>query len=399
MKLTKRIVALILSVMIALSACISVNALTFEKSHINDIKGIGDYKQHLIEEGYPVFTTSDFYKIFNVFKTAFRLITGSWVFPEENFNLTLDPFINDVCNKVAVECGLDLVSIVKNLPETNQYSEILTEVFQVDTVEFRNKMYEKRDNSDNKLLSYIYYFIGVYMSVIDLCEIYSLPVENEPMLHEIYIRLVFRDGGEQVMNPKIVINSETGDVYYYDNKGIVGTGFNFNLSELLVYATVNCWMREYGFCLFYDIVANMMPIFFNYRTRRFKFDYNGMEYMIQIWKGNYLIANGGEVGIYCRDESKSGTYYDSANDEQMLNMSMQIIHGDKILVNKEKMLHWWINGFNLGTRMYIPESLTMKFSIEMSDEEMLNAFCKSIDNHYLHDVTYTVDDLTVNVVW
>ena len=41
----------------------------------------------------------------------------------------------------------------------------------------------------------------------------------------------------------------------------------------------------------------------------------------------------------------------------------------------------------------------MKFSIVMTDEDMLNAFCKAIDNHYRHDITYTVDGLTVNVIW
>ena len=80
-------------------------------------------------------------------------------------------------------------------------------------------------------------------------------------------------------------------------------------------------------------------------------------------------------------------------------MSMQILHGDKVLVNKPLQLHWWVNGFNLGTRMYLPESLTMKFSIVMKDEEMLKSFCEAIDNHYRHDVTYTVDGLTVYAIW
>lgn len=53
----------------------------------------------------------------------------------------------------------------------------------------------------------------------------------------------------------------------------------------------------------------------------------------------------------------------------------------------------------MSKRLYIPDSLTMKFSILMPDEEMLNAFCESIDNHYRHDVKYTVEGLKVNVVW
>lgn len=403
MKTLKRVIALIMSLVIAFSASISVSAASSDSYSAKlNLMGIGDYKQFLMDEGFPVFTTADFISVTNLISKAFRFVTGLWVFPEKKFNATVDPFLTDVCNHVFEESGLDLVAIIKNLPETNQFSDLITTVFHIDTVEFRNQMYEIRDeaySSGNKFLSYIYYFIGVYMSVIELCEIYSLPSENDPTVYEVYIRLAFKDGGEQILYPGIVIDSKTGIVSNADNSGIVGTGFNYNLSEFLVYATVDCWMRDYGFCLFYDIAANMMPIFFNYNTRRIKFDYNNLEYMIQIWKGNYLITNGGEVGIYCRDASKSGSYYDCANDEQMLNMSMQVFHGDKVLVDEGPMMHWWINGFNMSNRMYIPSSLTMKFSIDMPDEEMLNAFCESIDNHYMRDITYTVDGLTVNVVW
>ena len=142
-----------------------------------------------------------------------------------------------------------------------------------------------------------------------------------------------------------------------------------------------------------------MPWFFNYNTRRFKFEYDGLEWMIQIWKGNYIITNGAEVGLYNREASKWGTFYNCVTDEEMLDMSMQVCAGDKVLVNKPLQKHWWINGFNLSGRMYFPSTLTLKFSIVMPDEAMLDAFCESIDNHHRSDVSYTVDGLTGNVVW
>ena len=404
MKITRRILAFVLSLIVAFSASISVSALSIEKSssEIPSLKGMSDYKQYLMEEGYPVITTSDFLALTDIINQVLRLVTGHWIFPEKHFNTSIDPVLTEVCNHIFEESGLDIVAIIKNLPETNQYSDLITTVFQIDTAEFRRQMFEVRDhfnNNGNKLLYYITYFLGVYMSVIEVCEIYTLPAENDPSLYEVYMKLVFKDGGEQVMYPGIVIDSKTGNVTNKDNSGLVKTGFNFNLSEMLVYATINCWMREYGFCLLYDIVAGMLPVFFNYETRRFKFEYNDLEYMIQIWKGNYTIANGGEVGLYCRDKSKFGTYYDSANDEQMLEMSMQILHGDKVLVDEGPMMHWWVNGFNLGKRLYLPESLTLKFSIVMTDKDMLDAFCEAMDKHYKHDVSYSVDGLTVNVIW
>ncbi len=399
MKFFKRIIALIMSLVIALSAGMSVSAFSVDSYKSNNALNI---KQHLMDEGVPVFTTQNFYTIFNIMKSVFRLLTGKWIIPEQKFNVNVDVFLTEVSEYIKSNSGLDFVQILNSLPESNQLADAVTTIFNIDTAEFRKQMYAKRDEysaQGNTAMSAVYSLIGMYMSVIKECEIYAVQSESDPVIYETYIRITYKDGGQETFYPGLLINTETGECTNVGTDGIVGSGFNLNLSEMTVYATIDSWMRNFGFCLFYDFAASSMPVFFHYNTRRFKFDYNGMEYMIQIWKGNYTVANGGEVGLYCRDASKSGSYYDCANDDQMLNMSMQILHGEEILVDEGPMMHWWVNGFNLSDRMYLPESLTMKFSIDMPDEEMLNAFCESIDNHYMHDVTYTVEGLTVNVVW
>ncbi len=399
MKVIKRIIAIVMSIVIALSASFTVSAVSVDSYKLDNTFNI---KQHLVDEGLPVFTTQNFYTIFNFMKSVFRFLTGKWIIPEQKFNVTVDVFLTEVSEYIKSNSGLDFVQILNNLPETNQFADAVTSVLNIDTAEFRNQMYTKRDayeDEGNTAMSVVYGIIGMYFSVIEKCEIYALQSESDPAIYETYIRITYKDGGQDTFYPGLLINTETGECSNVGTDGIVGSGFNLNLSNMTVYATIDSWMRNFGFCLFYDFAASSMPVFFNYNTRRFKFDYNGMEYMIQIWKGNYTVANGGEVGLYCRDASKSGSFYDCANDEQMLNMSMQILHGDKVLVDEGPMMHWWVNGFNLSDRMYLPESLTMKFSVEMTDEEMLNAFCESIDNHYMNDVTYSVDGLTVNVVW
>ncbi len=400
MRYIKKLISIVLSLAILLSSTVLVNAKTIDSEP--SLQNIAEYKEYLMDEGYPVFTTANFYGVFNTISTVFRIITGTWMFPQQKFNVEVDEFLTGISEHIALNSGLDFIAILGNLPESNQLADIITTTFQIDTAEMRKQMHEQSDiyfADGDMVMGAVYGLISIYMSVITKCEIYAVPREDNPEIYEVYIRLTYKDGGTEEFYPGLLIDTVTGECYNHNDMGIVGTGFNMNLSEMLVYATVNCWMRNFGFCYFYDLLANSMPVFFNYNTRRFKFDYNGLEYMIQIWKGNYTIANGGEVGIYCRDKSKFGSYYDCANDEQMLEMSMQILHGDKVLVDKPLQLHWWVNGFNLGTRMYLPESLTMNFSIVMSDEEMLIAFCEAIDNHYLKDVTYTVDGLTVNATW
>ncbi len=400
MRKFRKILSVLLSIIIALTSIITVNAESVDSEPT--LNNISDYKEYLMEEGYPVLTTENFLGFFNAFSTAIQILTGSWMFPQPKFNIEVDDFLTEVSEHIARNSGLDFLAIINNIPETNQLADIVTTTFQIDTYEFRTYMHEKSDEyfaDGNAVMGAVYGLIGIYFGVITKCEIYATPREDNADIYEVFIRVTYKDGSFEVFFPGLLINAVTGECSNVDDNGMFGIGFNMNLSEMLVYATVNCWMRNFGFCYLYDVLASSMPYFFNYNTRRFKFDYNGLEYMIQIWKGNYTVSNGGEVGVYCRDKAKFGSYYDCVNDEQMLEMSMQILHGDKVLVNKPLQRHWWVNGFHLGTRLYLPESLTMKFSIVMADEEMLKAFCEAVDNHYRHDVTYTVDGLTVNAIW
>mgnify|MGYP003289639923 CR=1 FL=1 len=397
----------IMAVILALTMVFSVYVPAFsekEKSEINEaeIVSLNDYREYLRQNGYPAITTELYMKIAGAISTINRILTGQIIRPKEHFNVTVDALIQEISDYALERSGFDLEEVMHRLPNISKPAELIVNTFRIDTAALREEIFAIRDEFDaqgDHTKGGLYHFLGVYMSVIELCEIYTVPVEDNPDLREIVLRFTFKDGGQNVTHVGIYINTVTGECSNWDNTGMAGMGFNFNIAELTMYATVDCWMRNFGFCLFYDVVAGSMPWFFNYNTRRFKFEYGGLEWMIQMWKGKYVITNGGEVGLYSRTPDKWGTYYDCATDEQMLEMSMQICAGDKILVNKPLQKHWWINGFNLSGRMYFPSTLTLKSSIVMPDEEMLAAFCESIDNHYRKDVTYTVDGLTVNLIW
>lgn len=243
------------------------------------------------------------------------------------------------------------------------------------------------------------YFLGLYFSVIEECEAFCIPLEEMGEgYYEIALRITVRDGMQEVVTTGVVIDTVNNLVKGKDSSGMLGIGFEFSYTELLLYSQVNVWMRDFGFTFLYDLFSYTTPFFF-YNTRRIKFDYDGLEWMIQVWKGNYLVSNGAEVGIYTREPGSFGTYYDCANDEQMMNMSMELYHGDDLLMSRPKQLHWWLTGFKITDTLYPAKSQTLKFSIEMKDEEMLNAFCNAVENHYRGDMEYTVDGLTVNVVW
>ena len=53
----------------------------------------------------------------------------------------------------------------------------------------------------------------------------------------------------------------------------------------------------------------------------------------------------------------------------------------------------------MSPTLYLPDTLTMHFSVTVKDEEMLDALLAAIDAEAAHDVAYTVDGLTVNGTW
>ena len=117
-----------------------------------------------------------------------------------------------------------------------------------------------------------------------------------------------------------------------------------------------------------------------------------------MWKGRYAIANGGELGIYTRPEEKEGSFYDCGADEDMLVMSVEVYHGDELLFKHGPMLHWWVTGFAINDTAYLPESLTLFATIEMRDEEMLEAASEAFETKK-GIIDYEVEGLTISFVW
>lgn len=359
------------------------------------------YENEMFELGIPVISTEDFGKLLNIMKTFVFLLTGEE--PQvEKFNVTLDEVILDISAEICSESGLDLGLIAANIPNINVIANYFKNKYSINTTEFREARYKKGQEyleNGNEIMASVCHAIGAYMSIIQKLDIYTEKTEEKDV-YKVMLYLEYEDGTTETHDAGLLINMKTGECYNDKGTGMFGSGYNFNIYEMVVYTTVDCWMRNFGFCLMYDILANSMPISYSYITRRFKFEYDGLQWMIQIWKGNYFISNGGEVGIYSREPGKHlNTFYNCATPEQELDMSLQILNGNKVLVDRPLQRHWWISGFHIGTMRYLPSVLTLKSTIVMPNEEMLEAFTASIDANIMNDITYTVDGLKVNLVW
>ena len=389
MKATKRIFAALLAVIMLLTAVPMASAKE---------SSIASYKQEMLEMGFPVMSTEEFGSMLKILQTFRYYLTG--VEPNtERIEITYDETIRNITSQMCAESGLDFNLIAENLPNLNLIANFFKDKYNINTTQFREERYAKEAEyaaQGNDLMATVCRTLGAFMSIIKKMYAYTVATEEENV-YELVLCLEFEDGTKETHYPGVYINMATGECYGKNGTGVFGIGHNFNFYEMTIYSTVDCWMRNYGFCIFYDVAANLLPTNFKYITRRFKFSYDGLDWMIQMWKGNYFISNGGEVGLYWREKGQIGSYYNCATEE--IPMSLQVSVGNKILVNRKLQDHWWICGFNIGEKLYLPTSLTLRSTLVMPDKEMLEAFTAAIDANIMNDVSYTVDGLSVNVVW
>lgn len=354
------------------------------------------YDQSELSGRFPIIATST---IFKSIRYVIYFLTGHFLYgPPKNFEVSVSDDIVELCDYMKDNSSLDLYKILTNLPDTSDTAKVIGKVFHIDTKEYRAEMYEKRDEFNEQgdwLKANLCWLVGAYMAGIEKADVYTVPYED---VHQVELLVTYSDGTTEIFHPEIYINFETGECFGNDERGMIGSGFNTNVYDMFVYAPMYCWMRDFGFCVEYDLLCYMLPMY-RYRTRRFKFSYDDRDWMIQCWKGNYMCTNGGEVGIYNREKGNFGSYYDVITDDELMPMSLQVLHGDDMIVNVEETPHWWVNGFKLTSTLYHPMSMTEIFTITFPDETMRDAFTQAVDKNMYHDVSYTVDGLKVTCTW
>lgn len=163
---------------------------------------------------------------------------------------------------------------------------------------------------------------------------------------------------------------------------IDAAGYEYDINQDIFYSKLNAWQREMGYCRLYDeaaaplsMIIDCEPIYFEYDKRR---------WMIEFWKGQYGMTSGCEVGVYVTDkpdiqtEFFEGPFFECVSDEDLLKMSYVLRKNGKVLFKRHD-THWWLTGFKLGEFSY-PHELTVDFTIQLKDYEMMNKFIKGLLN-------------------
>jgi len=176
-------------------------------------------------------------------------------------------------------------------------------------------------------------------------------------------------------------------------KTIDTAGYSYDAKQDIFYSNMNPWQRKVGFCKLYDEAAAAMSMIID--CEPVEFTYDGKKWLIELWKGQYCLNSGGEVGVYNTYEPEidiselfTGNFYQSVSNEDRLYMSYTLLKNGRVLFEREG-VHWWLTGFKLG-EFSEPDQLTMEVNITLKDYKMLRAFVNA-----LKALDYTDSDLYI----
>ena len=204
-------------------------------------------------------------------------------------------------------------------------------------------------------------------------------------------------------------------------------GFSYDPAQDIIYSNMYNVQRFYGFAEEIDYMA-AFPLLSQIECEPVKFIHEDTEYLIELWKGQYGLMTGAEVGIYHRpanaenfpsikhdsifkwiltgmnvflsDEAKkeymmqqalcmiyestkddeNPSFY-SANDEMLEYMSFDLYgsNGKELLYSRQGE-HWWMAGFEWGVYTEIPANLSMDIEINFKDSLLADSFAKKLKN-------------------
>lgn len=178
-------------------------------------------------------------------------------------------------------------------------------------------------------------------------------------------------------------------------KAVDLAGFTYDPDLDIIYTRMNAPQRKFGYAYGYDNSALLMsmaidcePVFF---------EYNSKLWMIELWKGQYGLETGCEIGVYNRplsnpsgyydvldkavgsrpNDPQHGYFFDCAGDDELLEMSFTLKRDGVPLFSRKAQKHWWLTGFKWGVYS-TAEQLTVEASINFDDPKMRDAFTQAL---------------------
>mgnify|MGYP003292588161 CR=1 FL=1 len=160
-------------------------------------------------------------------------------------------------------------------------------------------------------------------------------------------------------------------------------GYLYDEEQDIYYTDKEAWQRDFGFADIYDSAAVFTNMW--YKTLKIDFNYNGLLWRLQWWKGQYGVLEGAELGVYTKKpENIDSAFYRCAEDENLLEMYFEYYQtasdynaGEPLFIRYEQE-HWWITGFKFGT--CDPTRNVVKAVLIARDKEMADGIEAGLKN-------------------
>ena len=157
-------------------------------------------------------------------------------------------------------------------------------------------------------------------------------------------------------------------------------GYYYVCDQDLVSTRNDAWQRRAGYTALFDkaalhfhMVFDALPIYFNHC---------GRAWLIELWKGQYGINTGAEVGIYHADgllepDEYASAHFQAVDDSERLPVSFNLFRGERLLASMSHTT-WWLTAFLVG--MFTkPDQLSMEVTIGFPCQEMQHQFLEALD--------------------
>jgi len=241
-----------------------------------------------------------------------------------------------------------------------------------------------------------YRLLGICIGMPVKARIIADPLDED--LFEIFVDCTYADGSVRRLKTFSTynrINGEFGEPYM----GVAGLSYNFNFNEAMAYTTNYSWQRNLGYMKLYDILLLQTTKMVNIDTVRLKFRYQGMDWMLQLWKGRYFTTTGAEIGLYHKPKSRLVNFYDCATDEERIYMSFTVTTDDTtipepVLIDRPMAPRWWLTGFAVRERLYTPDRLTLETVVVPTDAAMYAGLKGALDGENIpyDEITWEGND-------
>ncbi len=181
-------------------------------------------------------------------------------------------------------------------------------------------------------------------------------------------------------------SSLPNDMYF---TGLYRQGYDVIGPKEFIYnddTSPDCTQRKFGYNVLYDAGAKLID--FSIETSRIKFNYDNKEYMVQLWKGQYISGDigtvGGEVGFYTRPVGAKSAigHYNCADESDWLYMELTVFWDEDGNGTYEPQLtrkyakHWWETGYVDGQLKNRKDSSPLRLlqRVTFKDEEQATLF-------------------------